>query len=70
MLGHGQAAGTGPTVEAQSMGWALPVLGLPSDSVPHAAEKFIDAVLVVTRTVTHHELLEVSRLDDEAARAR
>ena len=70
MIGDGQAVGTGPTVEARSMGWALPVLGLPSDSVPHAAEKFIGAVLDITSSVSPRELLEVSRIDGDPAVVR
>lgn len=70
MLGDWQGGGTGHTVEAHAMGWALPVPGLPSDSVPHAAEKFVGAVLAVTRTAAERELLEVDRLDDDLRLAR
>lgn len=70
MLGDWRAVGTDQTVEARAMGWALPVPGLPSDSIPHAAEKFVGAVLAVTRTAADRELLEVDRLDDEPPPAR
>jgi hypothetical protein len=64
MLGGRQAADTGHTVEARMVSWALPVPGLPSDSVPHAAEEFVAAVLAVTRSAADRELLEVQRADE------
>jgi hypothetical protein len=70
MLGEWHAVGMGHTVESRMAGWALPVAGLPSDSVPHAAEHFVTAVLDVTRSAADRELLEVERLADEGHSAR
>jgi hypothetical protein len=52
----------GRTSEARLLGWALPVPGMPSDSVPFAAEGFINAVVVTTSGAASGDVLQVVQL--------
>lgn len=52
----------GRTSEARMLGWPLPVSGMPSDSVPFAAEEFISAVVGTTRGAASGDVLQIARL--------
>lgn len=56
----------GRTSEARLLGWTLPLPGLPSDSIPFAAEEFISAVVGTTNGAAPGDLLEIVQLLEPA----
>ena len=63
-IGSPEVPRVGHTGEARLLGWELPVAGLPTDSVPYAAEGFVDAVLCATSAAAAWDQLQIRRLTE------
>jgi hypothetical protein len=62
LVGSMEVPRWGRTAEARLLGWALPVTGMPTDSVPHAAEGFINAVVGTTTGAAGGGQVQILRL--------
>jgi hypothetical protein len=66
LVGSEDVPRVGRTSEARMLGWTLPLLGMPSDSIPFAAEEFISAVVGTTNGATSGDVLQIVQLLETA----